>query len=294
MKRKIGKRFPVWLGMVGALVVVLLLTGAAGAAYVLNRFGVGVHGNPLRLIGLVQASFLEGCHPKVNPIACRVAGRAWRVQSSGAPWGVRSDPRDPSSIRFELRAGDKWAKDVRLRELEPDAHDVERVELSDLARQSYGEDIWFAFTMQVEPGPSTTADWVNLGQLHNTPDPGEKSASPPWVQGFGPGDAFRVFVRHTAQDPLRTNPSPVVLFEDRAFRRARAYRFVYHLTLAPTGAGRAQLWRDGVLVADRRGPLGYPDKRGPYFKFGVYRSPAAENMVVRYSDVRLGREPLTP
>lgn len=288
--RRGGRRVR-WPWIVGG-VVVAAGGAAAFAAYELQQFGVGVQGDPRRLWGLVAAAREPGCRPSVEPIACHVAGRAWRVQNSGADWGVRSEGSD--GFRFELRAGDRWTKDVRLRTLEPDAHNVERDELSDLDRQPYGRDIWFGFTLKVEPGPPSTSDWVNLGQLHNTPDRGEASASPPWVQGFGRGDAFRVFVRHTAQDPLRDNPSPIVLFEDHAFQRGRPYRFVYHLVLAPTGAGRAEMWRDGRKVADYHGPLAYPDKSGPYFKFGIYRSPAAETMVAHYSDVSLGSEPIRP
>ena len=279
--------------LLAAAVVVLLIVGGA-LAYVFNQYGVGIHGDPLRLLGLVQANFANGCAPDVNPIACRVAGRAWRVQNSGAPHGLRAEGNYLDAFRFELRAGDKWSKDIRLKAKLGPGHGVERDELSDLKRQPYDKDIWFGFTMLVEPGPPTTADWVNLGQLHNTPDKDEMSASPPWVQGFGAGDRFRIFIRHTGENPLRHNPQPIILFEDPAFKRGHAYRFVYHLKLAPTGAGLAQVWRDGRLIGDYRGPLGYPDKTGPYFKFGIYRSPASETMVVHYAAVRLGDAPLQP
>ena len=278
--------------LLAAAAVAVIVIGAA-SAYIFNQFGVGVHGDPLRVLGLVQANFAEGCAPSDRPIACRVAGRAWRAQNSGESYALRSEGARSGSFRFELHAGDKWSKDVRLANSGP-GHRVERDELSDLARQPYGQDIWFGFTMLVEPGPATTAAWVNLGQLHNTPDSGEMSASPPWVQGFGPGDHFRIFVRHTAENPLVHNPEPIVLFEDTHFQRGRPYRFVYHLKLAPTGAGVAQVWRDSRLVGDYKGPLGYPDKSGPYFKFGIYRSPASEPMVVHYASVRLGSTPITP
>jgi hypothetical protein len=282
-----GKRGALILAAVG-----VVGAGVFGGSFLLQRFGVGVHGDPLRLIGLAQASVQPGCFPERLPIACHVAGRAWRLQSSGAPWGLVADNNAPGQFRFELRHGDKWAKDVRLKRLKGPNHQVERVEFSDLQRQPYNRDIWFGFTMLVEPGPKTSSEWVNLGQLHNTPDPGENSASPPWVQGFGAGDAFRIFVRHTDQNPLVDNPSPIVLFQDRAFKRGHPYHFIYRLRIDHEGNGLAQVWRDGMLIGNYRGPLGYPDQRGGYFKFGIYRRPAAETMVVHYSNVQLGQKPL--
>jgi hypothetical protein len=268
-----------------AVALVTLALGTAAASRVLDKYAVGVHGNPLRLLGLVEATVQEGCAPEVNPIACHVDGRAWRLQSSGAPWAARADGEN--GYRFEIRSGDQWAKDVRP------GHPVERTELSDLVRMPYGEDVWIAFTLEVEPGPPSTSEWVNLGQLHGTADRGERNVSPPWVQRLLKDDRFRVEVRHTQENPVRNQPKPVVIFEDPKLERGRPYRFVYHFRISPESDGMVRLWRDGELVADYRGPVGYPDKRGPYFKLGVYRAPApgGERMAARYSDVTLGSAP---
>ncbi|MDB5446839.1 MAG: putative hemolysin-adenlyate cyclase protein [Phenylobacterium sp.] len=270
---------------IAAAAVVTLAVGTAAGSVVLEKYAVGVHDNPLRLFGLIQANFQPGCAPAVNPIACHVAGRAWRLQSSGAPWSARADGEN--GYRFEIRSGDQWAKDAFP------GHPVERTELSDLDRMPYGKDIWLAFTMEVEPGPPSTADWINLGQLHGTADPGERAVSPPWVQRLLRDDRFRVEVRHTLENPVKASPPPTVIFEDPKLERGRPYRFVYHFRISPGPDGMARLWRDGKLVADYRGPIGYPDKRGPYFKFGVYRAPApgGERVAARYSDVTLGPTP---
>lgn len=273
---------------VAAMATMAVAVGTATAAMVLQRAAVGVHDNPLRLLGLVQASYAEGCAPAINPIACHVAGRAWRLQSSGAVWSAHAS--GVNGYRFEVRPGDHWAKDVG----HPGSK--ERAELSDLARVPYHKDMWLAFTLEVEPGPPSTSAWVNLGQLHATADPGEATASPPWVQRLLPNDRFQVEVRQTQQDPIRESPAPIVIFEDPKLERGRPYRFVYQFRVSQGQDGMVRLWRDGVLVADYRGPLGYPDKRGPYFKFGVYRAPApgGERMAARYSDVTLGPDPPPP
>jgi hypothetical protein len=214
-----------------------------------------------------------------------VDGRAWRLQSSGAPWSARS--YGANGYRFEIRPGDHWAKDAKK------VHAVERTELSDLARMPLDEDIWLAFTLEVEPGQVNTSEWVNLGQLHATADIGEPSVSPPWVQRLLPDDRFLVEVRQTQENPIKEAPPPIVIFEDPKLERGRPYRFVYRFRISNGPNGMVQLWRDGVLVANYRGPLGYQDKLGPYFKFGVYRAPAprGERLAARYSDVTLGPAP---
>jgi hypothetical protein len=279
------RRSRLLIGIAAGTLMTVAVGAAAAASVVLDRYAVGIHGNPLRLLGLMEAAVRPGCAPVVNPIACHVDGRAWRLQSSGAPWAARADGDD--GYRFEIRAGDQWAKDIRP------GHPVERTELSDLARMPYGKDVWLAFTMEVEPGPPSTSEWVNLGQLHGTADPGEKSVSPPWVQRLVEGDRFRVEIRHTQEDPIQAPPTAVTIFEDPKLQRGRPYRFVYHFRISPKPDGMVRLWRDGKLVADYRGPVGYPDKRGPYFKFGVYRAPApgGERVAARYRDVTLGFEP---
>jgi hypothetical protein len=277
-----GSRFLIGVAIA---TVVCLAVGTAAVAMVIDKYAVGVHENPLRLFGLIQAKFVPGCAPAVNPMACHVDGRAWRLQSSGASWSARSDGE--SGYRFEIRSGDRWLKDARMRK------SVERTELSDFDRMPYGKDIWLAFTMEVAPGKPSTSDWVNLGQLHGTADAGEPSVSPPWVQRLLPNDVFRVEVRHSQEDPIKAPPSRVAIFEDRQLQRGRPYRFVYHFRISTGPDGMARLWRDGRLVADYHGPLGYPDRRGPYFKFGIYRAPApgGEPIVARYSHVTLGSTP---
>ncbi|RAK58140.1 heparin lyase I family protein [Phenylobacterium deserti] len=271
--------------IIAAAVVASLGLGSAAASVVIDKYAIGVHDNPLRLLGLVQANFDDGCAPSVNPIACRVAGRAWRLQSSGAPWSARAE--GDNGYRFEIRPGDYWAKDARK------AHPVERTELSDLARMPLDKDIWLAFTLEVEPGVASTSEWVNLGQLHATADRGEPSVSPPWVQRLLPNDRFQVEVRHTQDDPIKAAPPPVVIYEEAKLERGKPHRFVYRFRISQGPNGLAQMWRDGVLVADYRGPIGYRDKLGPYFKFGVYRAPAArgERLAARYTNVTLGSNP---
>jgi hypothetical protein len=36
------------------------------------------------------------------------------------------------------------------------------------------------------------------------------------------------------------------------------------------------------------GTLGYADTVGPYFKFGIYRDPSPETLIVQYKSLKIG------
>ena len=205
----------------------------------------------------------------------------WGNQSARESWSINCQN---GNLRFELRSGDRWQRDVYHN------HDAERAELA--SPSVYGTDIWYGFDFMVEPGPPTSSNWLEAGQFHNTPDPGEMKPSPAVAQGFSEGDVFRIFVRYDASKPLRINPKPLHVFEDTHFVRGKYYHFVYHIVYTPTDAGLVDVWRDGQQIVNYRGPVGYVNFRSPYLKVGIYRAPAAETVVAHYANVRLGNTPI--
>lgn len=261
----------------------LIAAGGGAAAWILERAGVDLYGRPWRLTGFVSAWLWDGCWPRDLAIACRVDGRPWRAQNSGKPWSVTAEPGECGQ-RFELRKGERWSKDVRTR------HMTERNELSDFVRQPTDEDIWLSFRMMIEPGPPSSARWMDFGQLHNTPDAGENDISQIFTHGLEKGDRYFIKVRGSPADPLLKSPPGAEIFIDDHFRRGHVYDYVVRLRLDPFGKGIAQVWRDGRAIADYEGPLGYVDRFGPYFKYGLYRSiaPAGETMVGHFSCLRIG------
>ena len=215
-------------------------------------------------------------------------GTTWSTESSGAGWAVsqRADARD--DLRFEVRPGDKANWDLSH------GHAAERAEISDAARKEpLDRDIWFSMGLMVEPGPKVTSRWMVLGQLRPTEDPGDAAPSPAWAQELAAGDEFKVLIRSSQQKPVRSSPAPVTLFSDRSFERGRVYRLVYDLRYSAI-AGRLRVWRDGRQIVNYEGPLGYVGRQGPFFKFGIYRDPAPETVVVHYLDLRFGGPELKP
>jgi hypothetical protein len=56
--------------------------------------------------------------------------------------------------------------------------------------------------------------------------------------------------------------------------------FLIHVRWSPGDDGWLRVWIDGDEVVDYQGPIGYRDLLGPYFKFGLYRDPTPESVVI--------------
>jgi hypothetical protein len=169
----------------------------------------------------------------------------------------------------ELRSGDVWPGDAVK------DHLAERAEVGGFGYpQPFETPLPLAFNMYINPGPPVTSEWCVLGQLH----PAQDGISPAWSQEFDAGDVFKIIARNS--------PTEMVLFEDKAFKRGQHYAMKY---LFKYGAkGLLQAWRDGIQIVDYSGALGYGGTVGPWWKFGIYRNPSPETLVVQYSNVQFG------
>jgi len=46
------------------------------------------------------------------------------------------------------------------------------------------------------------------------------------------------------------------------------------------------MWRNGKRVLNYRGPGGYNDDEGPFFKYGIYRNDVPETYVIYFDEYR--------
>jgi hypothetical protein len=216
---------------------------------------------------------------------CAVGNERWNVEAPAA-WSISAG--GGNDLRFEVRPGDvaDWDRSHN--------HPAERAEISGFrSKEPTESDLWFSMDLMVEPGPKVTSRWLVLGQLHPTEDPGDVGPSPAWAQELNADDEFRIVIRAKADKPLRRSPAPTVLFVDSQFKRGQTYHLVYHLRYSQS-QGALDAWRDGVQIVHYSGPVGYIDAQGPYFKFGIYREPAPETLVVHYKNLRFGEAMVRP
>jgi hypothetical protein len=224
----------------------------------------------------------DGAGPRIN---CSVGNDRWNVEAP-AVWSISVGSLN--DVRFEVRQGDTapWDKSHN--------HRAERAEISGFnSKEPTDSDLWFSTDLMVEPGAKVTSRWAVMGQLHPTEDPGQVGPSPAWAQELNAGDVFRIVIRAKVETPLRGSPAPQVLFVDPEFKRGQTYHFVYHLRYGATQGG-LDAWRDGKQIVHYLGPVGYINQNGPYFKFGIYREPATETLVVHYKNLRFGDAVVKP
>jgi Ca2+-binding RTX toxin-like protein len=195
--------------------------------------------------------------------------------NSGDPWSVQ---RTGDLYRFEVRSGDHW-RDETIKE---------RSEISSQGKLAFDKTYTMSYDFQIEPGARNTAEWLNMGQFHGTPDAGD-------VKGLGPvfaiklaGERMRIVTRSDA-DPTTDGrvPDNFIYTDNQDIVRGHWYHMTVQLRFDPDGGGIAKVWRDGDLIADYKGPLAYNDAVGPYWKMGIYRENAAETLAINYRDFNI-------
>ena len=164
---------------------------------------------------------------------------------------------------------DKYARSGRYAmasTISDDSANVRRTEAVIPGRaklMEYDRDYWIGFSLYLPEGWTAPNGMEILAQIHRKPDPGEVHTQPPFALYSGSG-YWKVTSQGWGdkQDWILN-----CLYHDVG----RWVDFVVHYRPSYTSTGVLQVWKDGTLVADRKGPTTAEDKLGPYFKFGIYK-----------------------
>jgi hypothetical protein len=204
-------------------------------------------------------------------------GVRWRPASEYAH-SFRSP--DNNTFRFEVRKGDQVSTASYT-----DPQGTERSEMGEVDRHALsgdGRHFTAEYKFMIEPGPSNTASWLVMGQLHSG-----LSRTPPFEIKFSGNDKMRVVGKYDNGDG---RPVSVELFKDtQDIQRGHWYTMKIDVQLDPYGGGHAQVWRDGVEIVDYKGKIGYTDSPTSHWRMGVYRnSPdGGETFAAQYKDIDL-------
>jgi hypothetical protein len=211
-----------------------------------------------------------------------VGGMTAMAQTAEKPWSITSDG---DTLRFEARSGDR-----RLKASERD-RPIDRAELS-FSRHPFEFGRLYAIHFEVlfEPGAANTASAMKFFQVHNTNDPGDFASLGPVVALQLDRERLRIVTRADAAPVTPKRPPDAWRYTDTAdITRGRWYAFDILVRFDPEKDGRLLVKRDGVVLADVTGPIGYNDKAGPYAKMGVYRDTVPETAVVRFRNLSIRR-----
>jgi len=89
-----------------------------------------------------------------------------------------------------------------------------------------------------------------------------------------------------------TSTNKTVLYaSDEYAQKGIWHDFVVNVNWTYKKSGYLNVWIDGNQVIEYKGPIGYNDSVGPFFKMGIYRDDIAETFVIYHDEYRGGYSP---
>jgi hypothetical protein len=185
------------------------------------------------------------------------------------------DSADNNTLRFELRKGDQFSDNSWT-----DSPGVERTEIGDSTRIPISNNIHLEYKFMIEPGPTNTAQWLVMGQLH-----AGNGASPPFEVSLWGNDKMMVNANYGAN---AANTIYRTLYQDsQPLVRGHWYNMVVDVKFDNSGGGHLDVWRDGVQIVNYDGEVGYGDQSTAYWREGIYRKSAPETIAINYKDLSI-------
>ena len=178
-----------------------------------------------------------------------------------------------------------------------------RVELRTANEKKANVERWYKFSTYFPQDYALDAIPEIIAQWHENPDfdLGEKWRSPPIALEIIKGK-WQVRVL-SASEKVNTNKtlSSNNSFDIEDFKAGTWHDWIFHIHFSFEEDGLIQVWHNGKLVVDHAGPNYYNDKKGPYFKIGLYKwgwkaknvRSAVARRVLYIDDVKIGGENMT-
>lgn len=198
---------------------------------------------------------------------------------------VVADPVQAGNLvaRFELRHGD------------PRVRSGNRAEIRETTFMApFGEELWYRFrTLIPEEWPDQNVRCV-IAQWHSVPDwmRGEVWRSPVLAIEYR-DKAFVVRICHSNEriqedNSVRSNNKTRLYKSADLAQKGRWHDFVIQVHWSWESDGYLNVWIDGQQVVSYKGPVGYWDEEGPYFKMGIYRDETHDTFILYHDDYRRG------
>ena len=220
-----------------------------------------------------------------------LGGAAWTAHTEGAASSALQVWRDVSDAsRFRFIVGEPGTP----------GGTVQRAELYGGSRPLNRASTWWWSAAFRISGPPPSSSWMNLMQVHQSPDAGEYEGPPPlnvYWQGSGRLIVGRRYDPNTAS--TSTSYSEVETELAPSLTTGMWHRIVMRIRLDKGGSGGATgslgVWLNGAQKLNATNvPFGYNDAAEPYPKFGIYRGVGAGVNVAEFANVEIGTTDLTP
>ena len=180
------------------------------------------------------------------------------------------------AARFEYRPGDEaWTGGYRSEVSES------------FGKAVFNEPVWYAFSTYI--ADSFRGEAV-ISQWHASPDAGEVWRSPPLALRYD-GEILRVTGRYSEIPIQQGNDAPEHNLYVTPLDKETWNDWVFRVVWSHE-SGSVDAWLNGTKVIEYRGPIGYRDRRGPFFKFGIYNQGVPHQQVVYHDEYYRSDDPL--
>lgn len=211
--------------------------------------------------------------------------RLTNLDNSEKAW---SFSQQGENLRFELRSGETWSSSKT-------ASESFRSEASSNVLMNFNTGYHVSYDFMIEPGAANTAKWMNLVQLHGSPDAGDSSTLGPVLAMQLQGERIRFVTRSDANATTTARPTDRIQFtDDTDIIRGKYYHVDMDMKLSPSGDGYLTVKIDGETVVKYTGAIGYNDALGPYWKVGIYREDVPETVAMHIQDFHVNGGSLAP
>lgn len=242
------------------------------------------------LLAAVKTFYFSGSpEVKIEPIApwMKPLKTTWITQSPGLAHSIQSvtnvTKNGEASLRFELRKGDIF-KDMFGRT-------TYRAEVDTKDFPPMRSVRWYAFSMYLPEDFPNEDNWLLLAQWHGVDKRhlGEVSRIPAMGFAYRRG-RFYLQIRHSAERILKEEDASAkeIPFSTNSLPHGRWNDFVVQAKWSYENDGFVNAWLNGEQIVKYRGPVGYNDDVGPYFRFGLYHGKTDKTYVVYFNQVRSG------
>lgn len=215
-----------------------------------------------------------------NSTQLTIDGITGQTQNASMPWSLNQ--LDANTYEFSVHSGDHWTNVPGGWNDVTSGGGAERDEIGFSQLYAEGTQINLSETITIQPGPTNTASWLDLTQLHSTTN----SPPSPFVLGLDRSDHLQVILQNPSDGNLYvyTSPNPVV--------RGQPMDVDIQAKMGPSGGGYVGVWLDGTQIVNYHGAVGATNSEYSW-KLGVYRGPAAETMTATFSNIDFSTGPLS-
>lgn len=199
-------------------------------------------------------------------------------------------------VSYPTRAGEHAVK-FTLKKDDPIVASSKRAELR-LGTVPANSEQWYGFSVFFPSDYKKDRSMEIVYQWHEQPDKhlGETWRTPPLYVKTQKEKLYLQRRWDSNQVSNNKKPEGKETIELGSYKTGAWTDFVFHIKWSHKSDGLLEVWKDGKLVVKKTGPNTYNDKRGPYFKIGIYKPDWKKNAsksntterVIYFDEVRIG------